>query len=265
MRRYLLGALAALAVGGSASAADYFVLDVAGTAMPWLWEDGGLNTDYQFGTQDGSGPAVFDFSNLGIGAGDSYGILFVGGLTSAFATDPVVNNNGYNGDTSPVFLANGDPGASGMLFPSAYLYFGERFEDDPMDDPDLGPILVGYEDEYLNALVGAFTDSTGSVVSPFSLGTTYSGLDRVPNGTLFGFSASLGAGITHVQFGLNDDIFADNTGSLQVCVDRGDDSCFRQFYGGGAGPVPEPAAWAMMIAGFGLSGAMLRRRRTLFA
>ncbi|HEY3950003.1 PEPxxWA-CTERM sorting domain-containing protein [Phenylobacterium sp.] len=29
------------------------------------------------------------------------------------------------------------------------------------------------------------------------------------------------------------------------------------------GPVPEPAAWTLMIAGFGLAGAMLRRRRAV--
>jgi len=32
-----------------------------------------------------------------------------------------------------------------------------------------------------------------------------------------------------------------------------------------AGAVPEPATWAMMIAGFGLAGAALRRRRALAA
>lgn len=32
-----------------------------------------------------------------------------------------------------------------------------------------------------------------------------------------------------------------------------------------SGPVPEPASWAMMIAGFGLTGAMLRRRRAVIA
>lgn len=32
--------------------------------------------------------------------------------------------------------------------------------------------------------------------------------------------------------------------------------------GGGAGVIPEPATWAMMIAGFGLVGAVARRRRT---
>lgn len=39
-------------------------------------------------------------------------------------------------------------------------------------------------------------------------------------------------------------------------------------YGGGDGfitPVPEPSAWAMMIGGFGLIGAALRRRRALAA
>ncbi len=34
---------------------------------------------------------------------------------------------------------------------------------------------------------------------------------------------------------------------------------------GGVGAVPEPASWAMMIAGFGLVGAAARRRRTGFA
>lgn len=33
--------------------------------------------------------------------------------------------------------------------------------------------------------------------------------------------------------------------------------------GGGGNTVPEPGAWALMILGFGLSGAMLRGRRTL--
>ena len=31
------------------------------------------------------------------------------------------------------------------------------------------------------------------------------------------------------------------------------------------GVVPEPATWAMMIAGFGLTGAAIRRRKTRIA
>ena len=32
---------------------------------------------------------------------------------------------------------------------------------------------------------------------------------------------------------------------------------------GNGNPVPEPATWALMISGFGMAGAMLRRRRAL--
>lgn len=37
------------------------------------------------------------------------------------------------------------------------------------------------------------------------------------------------------------------------------------YNGGGNGVVPEPASWAMLIAGFGLIGATMRRRRTMLA
>jgi len=37
------------------------------------------------------------------------------------------------------------------------------------------------------------------------------------------------------------------------------------FYLTGAGGAPEPASWALMIAGFGLAGATLRRRRAVVA
>ena len=33
----------------------------------------------------------------------------------------------------------------------------------------------------------------------------------------------------------------------------------------GSGGVPEPATWAMMISGFGMAGAMIRRRKTVVA
>jgi len=89
---------------------------------------------------------------------------------------------------------------------------------------------------YLNALIGAFADSAGHVVgTPFLIG----------NGP---YDATAPGGATQLFLGLNDDIFGDNTGAFLVNVS-------------GPGGVPEPATWAMMIAGFGLAGATLRRRR----
>ncbi|MGL6043058.1 MAG: PEPxxWA-CTERM sorting domain-containing protein, partial [Sandaracinobacteroides sp.] len=38
------------------------------------------------------------------------------------------------------------------------------------------------------------------------------------------------------------------------------DAVFRTYTDRAAAVVPEPASWALMIAGFGLTGAMLRRR-----
>lgn len=36
-------------------------------------------------------------------------------------------------------------------------------------------------------------------------------------------------------------------------------------YGAGAGPLPEPGSWALLITGFGLTGAAMRRRRAAIA
>lgn len=51
---------------------------------------------------------------------------------------------------------------------------------------------------------------------------------------------------TQLHFGVGDGIFADNGGAFRVTITA----------------VPEPASWAMMIAGFGLAGAAMRRKRT---
>lgn len=43
----------------------------------------------------------------------------------------------------------------------------------------------------------------------------------------------------------------------------GNEGSLRVTFGSTGGAVPEPASWALMIAGFGLAGATLRRRRVL--
>ena len=62
-------------------------------------------------------------------------------------------------------------------------------------------------------------------------------------------------GVTQLLLGVNDDIFDDNSGSLTM-----------QVSGPTAAGVPEPATWAIMLAGFGgLGVAMRSRRRQPFA
>jgi hypothetical protein len=53
-------------------------------------------------------------------------------------------------------------------------------------------------------------------------------------------------GLAHYRYR----VFSDNTYATDVVFDR-------------AGAVPEPAGWMLLIGGFGLAGAALRRRRTL--
>ncbi len=61
------------------------------------------------------------------------------------------------------------------------------------------------------------------------------------------------------------DIAAATTDGVYETVLFGADQQGRLTVTGAGGIVPEPAAWAMMIAGFGLVGSSLRRRRIAVA
>jgi hypothetical protein len=101
------------------------------------------------------------------------------------------------------------------------------------------------------------------------------------NGPLFGPGSVVGTGFFGVNGGWQDAvvhydfIIPHSSANWQMSIaaggagwQGGDDESwgFDNFHlaANGAG-VPEPATWAMMIGGFGLAGAMLRRRRTLAA
>ena len=72
------------------------------------------------------------------------------------------------------------------------------------------------------------------------------------------------------DFGVNSFKFAPTAFNLPdgVTVNAGDYLVNNRFIDPLAAPgggVPEPASWALMIAGFGLAGAALRRRRATLA
>jgi len=63
------------------------------------------------------------------------------------------------------------------------------------------------------------------------------------------YSFQLNTGVTtpvQLHFGVSDGNFSDNGGSFELTVSQA--------------AIPEPATWAMMIVGFGLVGAGMRRR-----
>ena len=67
--------------------------------------------------------------------------------------------------------------------------------------------------------------------------------------SVYNFKINVGPTPSILYFGVMDGIFSDNGGRFEITVSG----------------VPEPASWAMLIAGFGLVGATLRRRRLVQA
>jgi hypothetical protein len=83
-------------------------------------------------------------------------------------------------------------------------------------------------------------------------GVDISGILNDSSWSHFSFNLSLGAGAHTIDFHENDDLLFYEAGVDNVSLT-------------GSGAVPEPATWTMMIGGFGLAGAALRRRRALAA
>ncbi|HEY3998971.1 MAG TPA: hypothetical protein VGO93_08920 [Candidatus Xenobia bacterium] len=155
---------------------------VNGTTGPWLYANGGLNTNFQYGVGDETGPLVITQVNgVTLTPGASLTISYVSGMVAAGSGFPLTD---AVGDTA--FVANGNPGSSGRVTPSAYM------------DPATYPI-------FLCELVGTFADKAGNIVgTPFKVGDSATVV--VPTGA------------TQLQLGVDDDIYSDNSGSYTLTV-----------------------------------------------
>lgn len=171
--------------------------------------------------------------------------IFAAGLTSI--PDPTAN--GGQGTLPPWIEVT--PGetikitATGTVVPSVGgLPTGPSgYVGDTSDISDsLSTGFANYEDSSAFALAGAYTDAAGNVISDnqvFKIGA--SDILTAPSG-----AARLYFGLPDAySFNGSSGFYADNSGSLQVSVSG----------------VPEPSSWALMIAGLGLIGGMLRSRR----
>lgn len=209
--RHVVLSVALAVCAATASVASATVLSVSGLAGPW---DPSISGNPAYGVGDNTAP-----TSLAVNAGDNIVITYLSGLTTAFGGLPTVDALGYVGNIFGSGLCCSGIGSSGQPFPSFYL--------DPLNT---GPQIA------LNALIGDFVDSSGKILDEFAPG----------NGP---FSIVAPTGAIALQLGINDDIFADNAGALNIEVTGSTATA----------SVPEPATWAMLLLGFGSLGAARRR------
>jgi hypothetical protein len=214
LHQVLIGAVLSAALAG-AGAASASTVSVSAFAGPW---DPSIAGNPAYGTGDNASPTT-----VAVNAGDNITITYLSGLTSAFTgADPSVDALGYVGGAFGSGVGLTGIGSSGSFFPSHAI--------DPTNTAS---------DIWLAALIGDFVNSSGQVLSVFAPG----------DGPL---NVMAPMGSTALQLGLNDDIFSDNAGSLNISVT-----------GSTASAAPEPATWAAMLFGLFGIGAALRMRRKL--
>lgn len=139
----------------------------------------GINGKKSFGRRDGSRPVMIAGQHLFEGAKIRF--------SATGETTTIPGGIAIGPDGQADFVADDNVGNSGVVFPGHYIDRATR------------PIR-------LNALVGAFIDADGRVVGlPFLVGRE--AVQSVP------------AGAMGISLGINDDIYADNGGSLSVTVD----------------------------------------------
>jgi len=168
---------------GIASSQDSVVtVTVNGSAGPWSWVNGGLNTDYQYATGDfGFNAPLTPPTVVGATVGNSLTIKYLSGSVAFQLGGPGFD---ANGDTS-VPLNNQIANGYGPQ-PSCYM------------NPSTFPIFVA-------ELVGTFANNNGQIVgTPFAIGDL--GTFTVPTGA------------TQLQLGANDNDYGDNSGSWNIQI-----------------------------------------------
>ncbi|MBX3483104.1 PEPxxWA-CTERM sorting domain-containing protein [Phenylobacterium sp.] len=195
-----------------------------------------------FGGGDGSNVIVGDYSGVNVIRADQYGGAGGPGYEGQYA---VVGLNSPDRSYTITFTQTGGSGIN---------YFGYW----------LSALDAGNTVEFFNGAnsLGAFTPE--NLISIVSGNSAYYGNPYNP-------TANSGEPYAFVNFYLNEGTF-DRIVFRQAPGTAGyesDNHTVGWFTSQGDGtvipPVPEPGAWALMIMGFGATGAMLRRRRAFAA
>lgn len=255
MKRIVLCGIAALSLAAVAAPALANQYAYVAENNPWGNTTDGAAMNGAFGA--GNWDRLNSYSNAMFSSG--YKFIFVDGgdSNSNFAT----------------WLAGG-----GTAAVEAFVTGGGALLLDaaPNYDPG-GPMLTGFGSaiNYPN-FSGTVTVNAAGIaagLSNFGAGTAYTG-------DSFGHANVTGGGLTALIDGNGGAVFADGyfgAGHLSVSGEtttnfhygpdanqlRVNELKFAAQASGAA--VPEPASWALMITGFGLTGAVLRRRRMVVA
>lgn len=154
---------------------------VNGGQMPWQWKEGGLNSGFKFGSNDGATPASVDSAHFRFNPGDPLVVRYVAGKVTAstFWGNAYVDARG-----DPSYKGDDGWGLFGGV-PSRYM--------------------TGYP-IYMVELVGTFANAGGAIVGrPFAIG----------DGPL---TLTVPAGATQLLLGVNDCVFGDNAGAFNLSI-----------------------------------------------
>lgn len=138
----------------------------------------GVNPKMPFGRGDGKGPAIVMGMNLLSGTKVRF--------KATGSTDTIVGGEKFGPSGQAAYVTDANTGGSGSFFPSRYV---------PATQYPLR----------LNQLVGSFINADGHIIgTPFAIGD--SAELEIPDGA------------AAIALGINDDIFSDNSGALDVVV-----------------------------------------------
>lgn len=189
-------------------------------------------------------PSSIQGDNVLFNNGPQTGTTVIG--STQFGTDVAFTGSTFGGG-NVLYAQGGQASLSGDF---------DAGTPDPNDTLQLTSISFGvdgggYFDEVELNLFGASSGATADFILTDDGGQTFNFTNvALGNGeNRLGFASVLGQHIASLSFVLTSGTIND---VRQVRI--------TPFNGGGNG-VPEPAAWAMMLAGFGMTGAALRRPR----
>lgn len=161
-------------------------VEVPAGAAPWDFSKDGINSGFSFGKGGHKPPVVIQAEGeLKFQARDFLRIKYQSKRARSMNED---YDNSSDSEGELLRLVNSLHGYSRNVLPSFYISKSEY------------PV-------FLMALIGVFTDGSGVLVgSPFRVG-----LQKV---------VQVPAGSTRIQFGVNDDVYGDNSGSYLLLIEK---------------------------------------------